>query len=116
MIDHQNNALAEIGQKLWAVEITAGVIGDTGLHFTEEEGGSDEVHQAWADAILENYQLLRGALEDIKRAVLLLPPEMAGGIATAFRHEDQVSKARGAATCMLADIQRQIAENKGGAA
>lgn len=41
-------------------------------------------------------------------------PEQASVIASAYHQEDEASKARGAANCMLANIQRQISEKKGG--
>lgn len=116
MSGDQKAANAAIGKALWGVEFMTDHIGDTGVHFTDGEGGDDKAHQAWADAIYENYQMLKGAVTDLKKAILQLPPEAAGEIAAAFSNEDRQSKARGAATCMLANIQREISEKKGGAA
>lgn len=108
------NGLSEIGRKLWLVNFMTSYISDTGTTF-EEEGGSDEVHQVWADAIYENYKMLKEAVDELKGAILLLGPEQASVVAAAYHQEDEESKARGAATCMLENIQREISEKKGGA-
>lgn len=108
-----SDALIEIGQKLWLVDFMADYVMDTGSAF---EGGDDDTHQMWVDAIYENAMMLKNAVTELKQAILLLSPEMAAGIAAAFANEDRDAKARGAASCMLANIQRKVSETKGGAA
>lgn len=110
----QNDPLAEVGKKLWLVDFMTSHIGDTGVNFEDGKGGSEEVHEVWADAIFENYTLLKGAVEGLKKAISMLPPEFASSIAIAYQQEDQEARARGAANCMLANVQREISERKGG--
>lgn len=112
----RTNALEEIGRTLWLVNFMADCIGDTGVNFSDGEGGDDATHQVWADAIFENYEMLKGAVAELKGAMLLLPPEMAEQVASAYAKADAESKALGDVSCFLANIQREASERKGGAA
>lgn len=95
-------ALEEIGRKLWGVDFMVGYIADTGITLDENASYDD-----WSDAIYENAETLRQMVGDLKMALMMLPPDMAGGIAAGFRQEDDDSKARGAASCFLASVQRK---------
>ena len=112
MTTMQKPALEEIGKKLWLVNFMTSYIGDTGVDFEDGQGGGDAVHQVWADAIFENYTLLKDAVTELKQAILLLPVELAQVVSMSYAAAESEARARGEATALLESIQRKISDEK----
>lgn len=106
-----SDSLERIGRALWCVEFMADYLDDIETRL-DEDADAD----AWYSEVDDIGTMLRSSVVNLKKAILALPPELVYGISVGFKAEDGDASARGAASCLLANIQREISEAKGGSA